>query len=148
MAKTKLPRAKSRRQLEKELDNIFSEYVRLRDTDDNGWVRCITCGTAYPWKGTGNLHNGHYINRDVKAVRYNEVNCNSQCASCNSFQSGRIHIYRQKLVEKYGEGEVKELERTADMGGNYDCMWLAEKIKEYKAKSKELRAEKGLHDPC
>jgi hypothetical protein len=59
---------KSKRELEKELDRVFSEYVRLRDADDNGWVRCITCGNAYPWKGTSNLHNGHYISRDVKAL--------------------------------------------------------------------------------
>jgi len=144
MAKIKIPGQKSRKKLEKELDGIFSEYVRLRDADDNGWVRCITCGTAYPWKGTGNLHNGHFINRDERAVRYSEINCNSQCKSCNSFRSGRVHIYRQRLAEKHGEDEIKELERVASMGGNYDCFWLAEKIKEYSAKNKKLREEKGL----
>ena len=135
---------KSKRELIKVLDDIFSEFIRLRDADDNGWARCITCEKVYPWKGTGNLHCGHYINRDIKAVRYNEINCNSQCAGCNSFGSGRIHIYRQKLVEKYGENEIKELERIAEMGGGYDAYQLREMISEYREKVKTLKKEKGL----
>ena len=132
---------KGYRELERILDKVFSEYIRLRDADDNGWARCITCGSVHRWND-GDTHNGHYINRDVKAVRFNEVNCNAQCKSCNSFRSGRIHIYRQKLIEKYGEDEVKEIERLADTGGNYDCYWLQLKIKEYREKVRRLKSEK------
>jgi len=132
---------KSYRELEKILDRVFSEFIRLRDADDNGYVRCITCGSYHKWN---DIHDGHYINRDVKIVRFNEVNCNPQCVSCNSFHSGKIYLYRQKLIEKYGEDEVKEIERLAYLGGNYDCYWLQIKIKEYREKVKQLKIEKGL----
>lgn len=29
--------------LKAKLDKIFSEYIRLRDADNNGMVRCISC---------------------------------------------------------------------------------------------------------
>jgi len=132
---------KGYRELEKILDRAFSEFIRLRDADGNGYVRCITCGSWHKWN---DIHNGHYINRNVKAVRFNEANCNAQCASCNSFHSGKVYLYRQKLAEKYGEDEVVEIERLANMGGNYDCYWLRIKIKEYREKVKRLKIEKGL----
>jgi len=132
---------KGYRELEKILDKVFSEYIRLRSANDDGFVRCITCGSWSTWK---EIHNGHYINRDVKAVRFNEINCNPQCVSCNSFHSGKVYLYRQKLVEKYGEEKVKEIEHIANLGGNYDCYWLRLKIKEYREKVKQLKIEKGL----
>lgn len=36
-------KTKSRSQLVKELDAIFSRYIRLRDADKNGICTCITC---------------------------------------------------------------------------------------------------------
>jgi len=134
---------KGYRELEKILDRVFSEFIRLRDADDNGYVRCITCGSYHRWND-GDMHNGHYINRDVKAVRFNELNCAGQCAACNSFHSGKVYLYRQILVEKYGEDKVKEIEILANLGGNYDCFWLQTKIKEYREKVKQLKNEKGL----
>ena len=29
------------------LDKVFSEYIRLRDADENGYVRCYCCGNPY-----------------------------------------------------------------------------------------------------
>lgn len=34
------------------LDRIFSEYIRLRDADNNGYIRCISCGKIVFWKDT------------------------------------------------------------------------------------------------
>ena len=58
MAKIKIPSQKSRKKLEKELDGIFSEYIRLRDADDNGWVRCITCGRPIRGKAPATFTTG------------------------------------------------------------------------------------------
>jgi hypothetical protein len=135
---------KTQRELEKTLDRIFSEYIRLRDADDNGWVRCITCGRAYPWKGTRNLHDGHFISRKVKATRYNEMNNHGQCESCNDFNHGVNHVYRLYLVNRYGKEAVEQLEYEAMLGGSYDRFWLQQKITEYREKVRRLKAEKGL----
>ena len=142
-AKRKTLAEKTTRELEKVLDRVFSEFIRLRDADDNGWVRCITCGNAHIWN-SGKMHCGHYINRDVKATRYNEINNNGQCESCNSFHSGKIHLYRWRLVQKYSEEEVENLEHIARLGGSYDRCWLQQKIIEYREKVRLLKREKGL----
>ena len=34
----------------KKLDKIFSEYIRKRDADENGYVKCCTCPTVEHWK--------------------------------------------------------------------------------------------------
>jgi hypothetical protein len=130
---------KSVKELVPILDRIFSEYIRLSKSDDNGYCRCITCGNIYHWK---EIHCGHFIGRANKAVRYNEMNCNPQCVRCNSFRSGEHHAYRIILCEKYGNKEVEKLEYEALLGGSYDIYWLQEKIIEYRSKVKILKIEK------
>jgi hypothetical protein len=128
------------RELERKLDRIFSEYVRLKTVDDRGYCQCITCGNFYHWK---NIHCGHYISRSVKATRFNEINCNPQCVRCNSFRQGEHHIYRNRLVKMYGKDEVEKLEQIAQLGGSYDLFLLQEKITEYKEKVKQLKRRKS-----
>ena len=89
------------------LDRIFSEYIRRRDADSNGYVRCISCGKVIHWKDSDC---GHYINRQHNSVRYDEMNCNAQCRKCNRFDEGNIHGYRKGLIKKYGEKAVELLE--------------------------------------
>jgi hypothetical protein len=132
---------KTQRELEKTLDRIFSEYIRLRDADDNGYCKCVTCGNTYHWK---EIHNGHFIGRANKAVRYNEINCHCQCVRCNSHRQGEHHLYRLYLVNRYGKEAVERLEYEAMLGGSYDRFWLQQKITEYREKVRRLKAEKGL----
>ena len=42
----------------KELDKWFSYYVRLKNSDKNGYCRCISCGKIFFWK---DIQNGHYM---------------------------------------------------------------------------------------
>ena len=139
----KLPKPKSKKSLEKKLDKIFSEFIRLRDTDDNGYCRCFTCGNWGFWKNEG-MQNGHFITRGVKATKFNEMNCHVQCVRCNHHLKGNLHVYRMKLVEMYGKEEVERLEHLAAMGGS-DCAYSLElKIAEYNEKVKRLKNEKCL----
>jgi hypothetical protein len=132
---------KNVKELTRTLDRDFSEFIRLRDADDNGYCQCFTCGKWYQWR---NIQNGHFISREIKAVRFNEINCHAQCESCNDYKHGRHFEYEKALVEKYGEEEVKNLRRVADMGGKHDAWQLQEMIIEYRRKVKELKREKGL----
>ena len=82
------------------LDSIFSKFIRLRDSDEDGICRCITCGAPHYWKS---VDNGHYIKRQHLALRFNEVNCNAQCRKCNWLGQGEDVKYKDALIKKYGQ---------------------------------------------
>jgi hypothetical protein len=85
--------AKSYRQLEKQLDKVFSEYIRLRDADSQGYVWCVTCGKPHYWSDGHQVNCGHFIPRGRKATRFDERNCHGQCVQCNMYKSGEWDIY-------------------------------------------------------
>lgn len=123
------------------LDRIFSEFIRIRDSDSNGIIRCISCGKIVAWKESDC---GHYINRKHNSTRYDEKNCNAQCRSCNRFDEGNIQGYRKGLIAKYGEYAVKILEMkkyNVCKMGQLEINVLGD---EYKLKLKALKLQRGL----
>jgi len=132
------------RDIEKKLDRVFSEYIRLSAADDNGYICCPTCGKFDHWR---EFDCSHYIHRDKIVVRWDERNVIAQCQSENRFHGGNVPKMRRVLVDRYGEGTVMEIEDLADMYGKkqiYDIFWLQLKIKEYREKVKQLKKEKCL----
>lgn len=123
------------------LDKIFSEFIRIRDSDNEGFIRCISCNKIVPWKESDC---GHYINRKHNSTRYDEKNCNAQCRSCNRFDEGNMQGYRRGLIRKYGEKSVELLEikkfNVCRMG-QLDINILG---KEYKRKLKALKIQRGI----
>ena len=93
MAITK--RKPSIKTLKRKLDDVFSIYIRLRDSDDKGFCRCISCGKIQHWE---DVDCGHYVNRSHMGTRYSERNCNAQCRHCNRFMEGNIQNYRKGLI--------------------------------------------------
>lgn len=130
--------------LEKKADTIFSQYIRLRDANEQGYVTCITCGRIHFWSEGHHINCGHFISRKRKAVRYNEMNCHGQCVACNKYGQGEHDIYRRQLVLRYGKVEVEALEQKAWLGGSLNSYGLIALIEEYKEKVKQLKKEKGL----
>jgi len=139
--KSKTIGEKTKKELIKVLDRIFSEYIRLEAADDNGFVSCITCGSIHHWK---DIDCGHFIPRAREAVRYDSMNCKPQCKRCNRFRGGEHDIFRQELIENYGKETIEQMEYKAKIGGAYDAYQLREMIIEYRAKVKQLKKEKGL----
>lgn len=92
-------------QLKKMADKYFSQYVRLRDSE-NGYGECISCGEKKHWK---NAQAGHFVSRSVNALRYDEENVNLQCVGCNMFKQGNQYAYAKALDLKYGDGKADEL---------------------------------------
>ena len=93
---------------EANLWKVFSLFIRMRDADERGYCRCISCSKVDNYKY---FDAGHYIAVGTdRALKYNEINVNAQCRSCNSFKSGNLISYRQGLIRKYGEDIVKKLE--------------------------------------
>lgn len=61
-------------------------------------------------------HAGHYFSAGhYSELRFSEMNCNGQCLRCNYFLSGNQIGYRIGLIKKYGEGNVKLLENSAQL---------------------------------
>ncbi len=125
----------------KRLDTIFSEFIRRRDADDKGFIRCISCGKVVHWKESDC---GHYINRKHNSTRYDEQNCNAQCRSCNRFDEGNIQGYRKGLIKKIGEEATNLLEfkkYNACKLGQFEINILAD---EYRAKLKAIKQDKKI----
>ena len=139
----KKPKKKASRYEFKTDDNIeatlwrwFSKYIRLRDSDHNGWGRCITCNKAIKWNQG---HAGHYLSRRFKAIKYDERNNSLQCVSCNSFHCGRQDVYTDKIDAKFGKGTAEELESMKNDIVKRDKIFFIAMIEKYKIKVKELK---------
>lgn len=114
----------------KELDQVFSRYIRARDDG-----QCFTCPDKRDWK---KQQNGHFVPRQYLAVRFDERNCNCQCYACNMLYGGQAATYAVRLAEKYGLKTVQELESKRWVTTKLDEFWYMEKIDHYKRELDKL----------
>jgi hypothetical protein len=112
------------------LDQWFSRYIRLRDTDTNGICRCITCHTTGHPK---EFDQGHFVHRDRWSVRYHEHNNAAQCKRCNSFEGGQQALMGIRLDERYGAGTAKMLLNIGKRSGKLKAYERYICCQEYKA---------------
>ncbi len=56
--------------------------------------------------------NGHYVGRANHELRFNDENCNLQCAHCNAWLDKLTMLkgYRDGIELKYGDGTAERLE--------------------------------------
>lgn len=135
------PRRLSIPVLQQRLDKVFSEYIRLRDANDLGFCKCVTCGEMWRWQM---IHNGHYIDRRHIGTRYDERNCHPCCYRCNVILRGNLGKYKQFIIGKYGRDVLEELESKRRSLEKWTIADYKEKIAYYKEEVKRLRKEKGL----
>ena len=86
---------------------VFSEYIRRKDTNEEGEVECYTCYEVRHWK---RIHAGHFVSRNARAVKFDEQNVKPQCPGCNAFNGGMSWKFGQRLDEEFGEGTAENLE--------------------------------------
>ena len=123
----------------KKADRYFSEYIRLRDADSSGKVRCITCEKVVDWN---DCDAGHFIDRSHKNTRFDERNVNGQCKTCNRFQSGRQYEHGRAIDLKYGEGtadELLQLSKQIIKAGQVFYESMATTYKELSASQRQLK---------
>jgi ribulose bisphosphate carboxylase small subunit len=118
-------------------DKVFSIYIRQRGMDEDGNNTCFTCGVRKPWK---QLQNGHYVSRTHLSLRYDERNCNPQCAGCNIFKKGNLETYTIRLMDKYGDGIIRLLDTDRWKQVRYTQQDYYEIVKEYENK----RTKEGI----
>ena len=118
----------SRSKLVKKLDTVFSQYIRLKNSVD-GKATCFTCGKVDEWK---KLQNGHFQSRKHYSTRWDEINCQVQCAGCNVFKYGEQYKFSVNLDAKYGKGTAERLHIKAQQIIKISNIELEEMIKNYK----------------
>jgi hypothetical protein len=119
----------SRSKLVKKLDSVFSQYIRLKNSD-NGIATCFTCGKKDHWK---KLQNGHFQSRKHYATRWDEQNCQVQCAGCNVFKYGEQYVFGKNLDENYYAGLSDELYIKSKQIVKFSNNEIIEMINKYKS---------------
>ncbi|MBT0726805.1 recombination protein NinG [Rosenbergiella australiborealis] len=113
---------------------VFNDYIRARD----GNV-CISCGSTT----ASSYHAGHYrTTAAAKQLRFNEDNCHSQCAACNTHQSGNLGPYHINLLAKIGTERVQALESN-NQAYRYTREELEALRAHYRQKIRTLNSERG-----
>lgn len=97
-------KVKSPAQLKKDLWTVFTKFIKIRDKNI-----CFTCGRVAVGQGMGG---GHYKPKGACGLDYyfSEINVNAQCTFCNLTLCGDQVNYRARLVKKYGEDIVNDID--------------------------------------
>lgn len=114
----------------KELDKVFSQYIRLSNSNLDEFVECYTCGRSYHWK---KIQCGHFMSRSRYSTRWNENNCRPQCYGCNVMQQGQQFIFAKNL-NKEKEGLADEMHALSLQTTKFKDYELEDMIAEYKEK--------------
>lgn len=131
----KAEKNKSIGKLKKDLDTIFSLYIRQRYADKDGMVKCFTCGKIDHWK---KMHCGHYISRRHLSTRFSETNCQNQCPPCNLYNQGAGDAFAVHLKKVYGDSILEILEMKKNNKTNWGRFEYELLIKEYTEKLEQL----------
>jgi hypothetical protein len=115
---------------------LFSRYIRLKDADDNGFVKCVTCGTVKHYK---EMHAGHYLHNKCD---YDERNVHPQCIKCNHFLHGNGIEYHKYMLKTYSQDEIDILVLKANKPFKKDLYWFIDVEKEVKEKLDKLYDER------
>ena len=130
--------------LKNKAQTVFNEWVRLRDSDENGVFKCIACGEI---KGKSQLQAGHYYSAgEYSNLRFNPFNVNGECLHCNYYSGDHLIGYRENLEKKIGMEELQKLDMLAQYSKRTSFKWdkfeLIEIIEIYTPKVKGLRKTK------
>jgi hypothetical protein len=122
--------------LKKQLDTVFSIYIRMKYADDDLYVKCFTCDTVLKYdKG---MQNGHFYSRNLLSLRFNEMNCRPQCVGCNMFKKGNYIEYYRRLEAEIGKGGMDYLYHLSKQSIKLTRADYQELIEKYEAKTLAL----------
>lgn len=120
----------------------FSEWIRLRDADENGICACITCGVRKHWK---QMQAGHGIGRQHWGTRYDERNVNSQCVRCNHWGQGEQAAYAVAVDRKHGEGTWEHLLLKKQFGKRLSDFEIKVLTEHYRKEAKKYEHKKAAN---
>ena len=116
--------------LVKNLDSVFSQYIRLRYAK-NEIAECYTCDKKDHYK---KLQAGHFASRRHYSTRWNEYNVQVQCYSCNIGMQGLQFEFGKRLNKEYGDGFAEKLLIESKQVVKFTDNDLKDMIQHYKNK--------------
>jgi hypothetical protein len=119
----------------KKADAAFSKYIRLRDSDENGYAACCTCGKVLPWK---EMQCGHWIKRGHQSVRFDERNAAAQDAGCNLYRSGAMDEFAGYILDRWGPEAITDLLLLKGQVKRWSMAELRDLITSLEAKTRVL----------
>jgi len=129
---------KNQKNLKIRLSKYFNRYIRLKEcletTGSTTSGFCFTCNAHKPF---GELDAGHFMAGKNNSVKFIEENVHIQCKRCNYFERGNLIPYTLRMIEKYGQEKVNELQKIKKQAQKFTDSELEELIKIYKLKVKE-----------
>jgi len=127
--------------LDKQLDDIHSQYIRLLFADENGKVKCYTCTSTFHYKV---IQCGHYIDRANTQFRWDEDFTRPQCEDCNCFKSGSLKKFRSNLIAEHGFSKVENAEIQSLKPYKWSKWDKEQLLKKRKKQVKKLLEEKNI----
>lgn len=97
---------KTRQDYIKELDAVFSKFIRLRDSNKQWTVVCPLCWARMPREKSQNMH---FITRWNMRHRYDEKNCHAWCMRCNVILNWNYIAYTRRMQKTYWLSYVDKL---------------------------------------
>ena len=141
--KAKKPATKpvKRSKVVRDLDAIFSQYIRLKYANEYGEVECYTCGNKMNWK---EAQNGHFYSRARYTTRWDEANCRVQDYRCNVALSGNYIVYTRNMLAEIGAETLDQIEHRSKSIEKIPTSLLIEKITYYKTEVARIKSKKSL----
>lgn len=121
-------------------DRIFSEFIRIMESDDEGYITCTCCGSKAFWKEAQAMH---YRSRDCLKYRFDEMNVHAWCMRCNVILSWNYRNYTLVMINLYGK-EMEELIRNDKWLVKLDQEWYMIHIEEWRDKLEFIRKQKKV----
>ena len=121
-----------------EVQEVFNEFIRLRDRHKG----CFVCGRAFPvGQLGGDFDAGHVRSRGAAGhLRFNEDNCHGECKPCNSSTGAKPHQIEAGAIARIGQERFDALKYN-----NTPHKWTKDELRglraEYRAKTKQLKAK-------
>jgi len=115
---------------------VFSEFIRKRDMDKDGYCTCYTCGKRSRWDD--GMQAGHGMSGRGNPILFHEELVKAQCVRCNIFLDGNYDIYHAKLIKEYGMEQFDEWIRLKNSHLRFTVDDLEEMIVNYRKRTEKL----------
>jgi len=121
-----------------EAATLLQRLRRMEEADDNGYVKCVTCGCVRHYKDK--MQGGHFRPRGKAATKLRKENVHPQCDSCNGFGMkfhGKEAEYTLYMIDRYGKELVDELIEESNNPKKWYRPELEDLIDQFKEEIKE-----------
>jgi len=116
----------------------FSEYVRKKSADKDGFVSCITCGVKKHWK---ELHASHLVPGRGNSILFDERGVYPACYACNIHKHGNLLAYIDFMILKHGATEawliIEDLKNLSRLPKKFTIEELENLLEKYRSKNSQ-----------